>query len=476
MIGKILRLLKSERVKKSVNGMSLFTCDNKHIDDLVRIANKDINEINTEGKTPIFYSKTKARTIRLIANGADVNFRSLKTGETPLFSENNINSIKILLKSNADPNYIDHDDDTALEHHFRYHNLKQVHYGNILSLIKATDIFYYKCFSGLFKLKPSFILDVINYLIAKNGRLIKSVPYPYDQDYVTQRRDLLNEYVSRRRHRRSFLINSDKEKEDDKKIIRKLMDEEIKYMLDEDSFYHSESYRRINKPANELTKDDGVYFNTVVLREIAIDNDYDFLFKEIYEEYFLKGRVIENLHVSEFRKLYQSLGSYSMDNLKYFFNKIHPMVLKVISEKIDTSNGVSDDDYINDFLGDAIKYIFDSDSDFHNSMSPSKIRRMIYLTEQLKEGVMYMFKNSENLINYTYRHYELTNKLIDIGVNPKIKDEDGVDLFEKLDPRSQKHYWNYLSEKEKSLIQSCLNKNQRESYKKDESPNRRKRL
>lgn len=476
MIGKILRLLKFERVKKSVNGMSLFTCDNKHIDDLVRIANKDINEINTEGKTPIFYSKTKARTIRLIANGADVNFSSLKTGATPLFSEDNINSIRILLKSNANPNHVNNCDFTALGYHLRYHDIKTTHYSNILSLIKATDEFDYNYFFDLFELKPSFILEVMKYLISKKGRLINHIPYPYNKDQVIYKNDLLKGYLERRHHRRRFLNFSNEEKEVDNEIVRILMREEVKCLMEEESNEYVEQYLRINESIEDLTEHKAIYFNVKALKEIAKDEDYEYLLKEIFDESFLKGGVIDNLLLHEFTVIYKALIDFNINSLTFFFKEIHPKILERILELMKQEEDGDCHTLLEDFFGKIIAHIYDDNFCLFRENIPSKTRRMVYITEQLKDWVGYKDGNLQNLIHYTFTDYKLTNKLIGLGVNPKDKNKAGEDYFEKLDPRSQEYYWNYLSEKEKSLIQSCLNKNQRESYKKDESPNRRKRL
>lgn len=476
MISKILRLLKFERVKKSVNGMSLFTCENKHIDDLVRIANKDINEINIEGKTPIFYSKTKSRMIRLIANGADVNFCSLKEGDTPLFSEHNINSIKILLKSNANPNHVCDNNYTALGYHLRYHNINRTHYGNILSLIKATDEFNYEYFFDIFELKPSFILEVINYLITKRGSLISHIPYPYNQDEVIYRNDLLKGYLEKKHYRRRFLNFSNEEKEVDKEIVRILMREEVNYLLGDDNNEYIEQCLRINKSVKGLTQDKAIYFNIKALKEIAKHEDYEYLLKEIFNEGFLKGGVIDNLFLHEFIIIYKSLNDFNLNSLTFFFKEIHPKILNRILELMKQKD---DDNYhllLEDFFGDIIAHIYDMNFNPYREQIPSKTRRMIFITEQLTDWIGYKNSNLENLIHHTFKDYKLTNKLIELGVNPKDKNKIGEDSFEKLDPRSQEHYWNYMSEKEKNLIQSCLNKSQRESYKKDESPNRRKRL
>ncbi|EPU3403737.1 hypothetical protein ACVV7K_003822 [Cronobacter sakazakii] len=476
MIGKILRILKFERVKKSVNGMSLFTCENKYIDDLVRIANKDINEINTEGKTPIFYSKTKSRMIRLIANGADVNFCSVKKGETPLFSEHNINSIKILLKSKANPNHVSNDDYTALGYHLRYHNINRTHYSNILSLIKATDEFNYEYFFDLFELKPSFILEVINYLITKRGELISYIPYPYNHDEVIYRNDLLHGYLEKKHYRRRFLNFSNEEKEVDNEIVRILIREEVKYLLGDENNECNEQYLRLNKSVKDLTQHKAIYFNIKALKEIAKDEDYEYLFKELFNENFLKGGVIDNLFLHEFVFIYKALNDFNLNSLTFFFKEIHPKILNRILELMRREEDDDCHPLLERFFGDIIAHIYDKNFNSYREHIPSKTRRMIFITEQLKYWVGYKDSNLQNLIHYTFTDYKLTNKLIELGVNPKDKSKLGEDSFEKLDPRSQEHYWNYMSEKEKNLIQSCLSKNQRESYKKDESPNRRKRL
>lgn len=112
-------------------------------------AGADINAINNNGRTPLFYvarySKTAKTVEALLKLGADINTRD-NNGYTPLFmaayGNKNPEVIKALLEYGADVNIRDDSGKTALEYTYKNYRVRKIllHYKEQINRIDKRKI------------------------------------------------------------------------------------------------------------------------------------------------------------------------------------------------------------------------------------------------------------------------------------------------------------------------------------------------
>lgn len=109
-------------------------------------AGADINAIDNNGRTPLFYvarySKTAKTVEALLKLGADINTRD-NNGDTPLFmaayGNKNPEVIKALLEYGADVNIRDDSGKTVLEYTYKNYRVRKIllHYKERLTVLTS---------------------------------------------------------------------------------------------------------------------------------------------------------------------------------------------------------------------------------------------------------------------------------------------------------------------------------------------------
>jgi len=410
----------NKKVKKKKK-LTLFNCKASQVDYLVNEKGADVNQTNKYGKTPLFYTKDKMKTIKLIANGANIYHQDPNTRSFPVFDAPT-SLIPLYLKAGFDPNLISYSE------HIGWYNIKLLeHVVDRISSYDCKDYFPGGDFERI-------LLDLVE---RSNPQVLEN---SHGGSFLYLHSSTINKILTHYKNRGVSLSEIIIDQGNTLPECYEGNFLEI-YLVDIDSKVRA--YNCCETDILEYDKKNFVMLHNEgfslkgVLNVTLRDSRYIWFTDYVADNY----KKMDHISNRDECHVFYALATADTVNFKYFMdNHFHDVF---------SDSSTDDNNEISYHYRDLFKWIC-SYSCFSKSANWEDItREKIKILLALFNGLLDM--EWELLKNCSGRDY-IIKYLIDLDININIADEDGALFIDSISEDCKNYYKAHLAKKEKALI------------------------
>lgn len=427
IINKIKSLTKKEVKKQKKNtqkklkkGITLFNCKASQVEYLINEMKADVNQINKEGKTPLFYARDKLKTIKLISNGADIFFRELRYENYPIFDAP-IDCIPIYIKSGFNVDTLAYDCSERMLIDFLLYRVEKDRDIKIIPDEESESIFL-----DILKSSPVSNLDnsVDGYTTSLHSSTFNKIINFYIEKGVALT-DLIDDCVNSLDgpHGRFLAL-----------LICGLQFKMERYNCSAESILKHQkiNFKILHEHGFSL---DGVLNSSLEDCRLRWYTDY-------VGEYYINNPLSPENKRDRNDHLYYALASANFDEFVYFMDNYFPKIFK--KEKY-----ICDDYKYYQLLSSMAYYRRYSGGDDYHEKTKMMIEKVATKMNDVKGF-------SESIFLECYKCDELIKFFIDLDCNPNVINSDNFNIMSVMSDSVHDHYKYHLAKKEKALIDEFI--------------------
>ncbi|WP_426750918.1 hypothetical protein [Enterobacter cloacae complex sp. 418I7] len=424
---------KKNSKKKPKKGITLFNCKASEVDYFINEMKADVNQINKEGKTPLFYASDKLKTIKLISNGADIFFDDIRCEHYPIFDAP-LDCIPIYIKSGFKVGTLANDCSERMLINFLLYRISK---SNDIKIIPGEE-------------SESIFLDIL-----------KSSPISNLDDgmdgYTTYLHSstfnkIINFYIEKGVALTDMFTDSINVLDSPRGRFLELLTCGLEFKME-----------RYNCSAESILKYEKINFKILHDHGFSLDGVLNSSLKDCrmrwytdyVGEYYLKNPLCPKNKRDKNDHLYYALATADVDEFIYFIDNYYQNIFK---EDLYSS----DDDKYYKLLLCIAYYRNSSDHDDYIKKTKMMLKKIATKMNSIKSY-------SDSIFLSCYSCDTVIKFFIDLDCNPNVINYDNFNIMSLMSVNVHDHYKAHLVKKEKALIEEFI-------APEDLQPRRKKRL